>query len=46
MKKIQKYLNNSNYCEKPEDFYLNRLGAEAFGSIVYIFPFLFVYFQQ
>ena len=36
-------MKNPNYYKKPQDFYSNKIGMGAIGTVVYIFPFLCVF---
>jgi len=40
---IQKYLKDPKYNKKPQDFYSNKVGAGALGTVAYIFPFFCIF---
>lgn len=38
--KMQNHLKNPKYYEKPQDFYSNKIGMGAIGTVVYLLPIL------
>lgn len=40
---MQKHLKDPKYNKKPQDFYSDKIGAGALGTVAYIIPFFCVF---